>query len=515
MHHDVRFESDPHAVVINLPLGEGPAPDRIVIDDAHFLFTAHFKKSGADLILTDDGGKKLVLVGYFNFEKRPDLVSSQGAILPADLVGHLAGPDAPARYAQASAPAGAQVIGRVELLGSIATVQHSNGAVENLKAGDALLKGDVVMTGDDSSLTLSLVDGTALNMGANARMVLTELIYDSNSTSNSGVINLVKGTFTFVAGQVAHTGGMQVATPVATMGIRGTSVGAYLDADVNGNVYQFTATLLSDPGGGNGLYDVVDPVTGAVLYTVRSTTTQVTFSTTPSNQIMVQEASKSAAIVQHELATAQILFPIFLSNPANMQGGQQTPQPHNDSLTPPQDQPQPPPTEDSTALLQVTFAKITTSTDKVTATNNPQLLFTELVNQNALPTAGIAIAPVDGNNIINLARAQSGFAISGSEAGADGQIVTVTIFDGSGKLVGSYTTVAAGGSWSVTVPPAYAATLADGIYTIKATVLDPLGNPPAIATQTIAVDGAHGRGDQWRQPPQPGGGASRFCDQRN
>ena len=110
------------------------------------------------------------------------------------------------------------------------------------------------------------------------------------------------------------------------------------------------------------------------------------------------------------------------------------------------------------------------------------------MNQNALPTAGIAIAPVDGNNIINLARAQSGFAISGSEAGADGQIVTVTIFDGSGKLVGSYTTVAAGGSWSVTVPPAYAATLADGIYTIKATVLDPLGNPPAIATQTIAVD---------------------------
>jgi FecR protein len=336
MHHDVRFESDPQAVVINLPLGDGAAPDRIVIDDARFLFTAHFKKSGADLILTDDGGKKLILAGYFNFEKRPDLVSSQGAILPADLVRHLAGPDAPAQYAQVGAPAGAQVIGRVELLGSIATVQHANGAVDTLKAGDALLKGDVVMTGDDSSLTLSLVDGTALNMGANARMVLTELIYDSNSTSNSGVINLVKGTFTFVAGQVAHTGGMQVATPVATMGIRGTTVGAYLDADVNGNVYQFTATLLSDPGGGNGLYDVIDPVTGAVLYTVRNTTTQVTFSSTPSNQIMVQEASKSAAIVQHELATAQILFPIFLSNPANMQGGQQTPQPRNDSLTPPQ-----------------------------------------------------------------------------------------------------------------------------------------------------------------------------------
>ena len=57
----------------------------------------------------------------------------------------------------------------------------------------------------------------------------------------------MKGTFTFVAGQVAHTGDMKVATPVATMGIGGTTVGAYLDADVNGNVYQFTATLLDDP----------------------------------------------------------------------------------------------------------------------------------------------------------------------------------------------------------------------------------------------------------------------------
>jgi hypothetical protein len=286
------------------------------------------------------------------------------------------------------------VIGRVEILGSIATVQHANGAVENLKAGDALLKGDVVMTGDDSSLTLSLVDGTALNMGANARMVLTELVYDSNSASNSGLINLVKGSFTFVAGQVAHTGGMQVATPVATMGIRGTTVGAYLDADVNGNVYQFTATLLSDPGGGNGLYDVVDPVTGAVLYTVRSTTTQVTFSSTPSNQIMVQETAKSAATVQHELAVAQILFPVFLSNPANMQPGQQTPQPRNDSLTPPQDQPQPPPVDDSAILFQVTAAKTTTSTDTVTPISGLQFFATDFVNQKqAIPTAAIAIAP--------------------------------------------------------------------------------------------------------------------------
>src|SRR6516165_9510004 len=282
MQRDVHFEIDGHARVVRLPLFDGPAPDRVEIDDTLFLFSAHFKKSGSDLILTGDDGRKLVLANSFTLPTRPPL-PSHGAFLSADLVSRLAGPDAPGQYAQAGAPAGAQVIGRVELVSGSATVQHANGIVENVKVGDALLKGDVVMTGDGEGLTFSLIDGTAFNMGASARMVLTELVYDSNSTSNSAFISLVKGTFTFVAGQVAHTGDMKVATPVATMGIRGTSVGAYLDADVNGNIYQFTATLLSDPGGGNGLYDVVEPVTGAVLYTVRSTTTQVTFSTTPSN----------------------------------------------------------------------------------------------------------------------------------------------------------------------------------------------------------------------------------------
>jgi hypothetical protein len=320
MHRDVRFDSDPHAIVIRLALSEGSAPDRVLVHDTHFLFTAHFKKSGPDLILADDSGKKVVLVDYFSLEKRPDLVSPDGAVLSADLVGRLAGPDAPGQYAQSGAPAGSLVIGRIEVMNGSATVQHANAVVEDLKISAALLQGDVVMTGDASGLALSLNDGTAFNMGASARMVLTELLYDSNSTSNSALINLVKGTFTFVAGQVAHTGDMKVATPVATMGIRGTTVGAYLDADVNGNVYQFTATLLDDPGGGSGRYDVLDPVTGAVLHTVRSTATQVAFTRSPTNQVLVQEASKSPAIVQQELAAVQILFPIFLANPANAPG---------------------------------------------------------------------------------------------------------------------------------------------------------------------------------------------------
>jgi hypothetical protein len=54
-------------------------------------------------------------------------------------------------------------------------------------------------------------------------MVLNEFVYDPKGKSNSTLFSLTKGTFTFVAGKVAKTGDMKIDTPVATMGIRGTT----------------------------------------------------------------------------------------------------------------------------------------------------------------------------------------------------------------------------------------------------------------------------------------------------
>jgi hypothetical protein len=54
-------------------------------------------------------------------------------------------------------------------------------------------------------------------------MEMNEFVYDPAGKSNSTLFSLAKGTFTFVAGNVAKTGNMKVDTPVATMGIRGTT----------------------------------------------------------------------------------------------------------------------------------------------------------------------------------------------------------------------------------------------------------------------------------------------------
>ena len=224
----LRASSDPHIGELDSQVGlEATAhspTEAVTISDAHLLFSGDFKRAGADLILSDDKFK-FVVHDYFQHEKLPDLVSPDGATLAANVVEMLAGSLAPNQYAQATAPAPAgQTIGKVDkLTGSVTALR--NGVTVSLNVGDAINKGDVIQTGSDSTVGIILVDGTALTLSANTRMGMNDFVYDANSTSNSGLLSLVQGGFVFVAGQVAKTGGLDIQTPVATMGIRGTAGG--------------------------------------------------------------------------------------------------------------------------------------------------------------------------------------------------------------------------------------------------------------------------------------------------
>src|SRR6185295_2028445 len=144
----------------HVSLNSESAPARVVIADAELLLGGHFQKAGADLIITAKDGHKVVISGYFNFDKTPDLVNAQGAGLSGHVVERLSVSSTPGQYAQAGAPAGGIVIGKVERLGGTATVQHANGVTEQLKLGDAVLQGDVVETNDGSLLAISFTDGT-------------------------------------------------------------------------------------------------------------------------------------------------------------------------------------------------------------------------------------------------------------------------------------------------------------------------------------------------------------------
>jgi hypothetical protein len=131
-----------------------------------------------------------------------------------------------------SARALASAIGKIVTVAGEVTVERASAAVVQANApssnrsvaeGDLVYRGDVVSTGPDSKVSLVFADGTAFNVSSNARMELNEFVYNPDSKSNSSMFNLVKGAFTFVAGKIAKTGSMKLGTPVATMGIRGTT----------------------------------------------------------------------------------------------------------------------------------------------------------------------------------------------------------------------------------------------------------------------------------------------------
>jgi hypothetical protein len=123
-------------------------------------------------------------------------------------------------------------IGKVVAATGSVTIEHVNAVVVQAtlpsqagqtKVGDLVYQGDVVRTGADGRVSINFADGTSFNLSNNANMALDEFVYDPNGKSNSTLFNLTKGTFTFVAGNIAKTGNMKIDTPVATMGIRGTT----------------------------------------------------------------------------------------------------------------------------------------------------------------------------------------------------------------------------------------------------------------------------------------------------
>lgn len=247
----------------------GHVPDgAVVVPDANLIFNGEFKRAGLDLVLSHEG-HEFVVHDYFRGDKRAAVASPDGAHLTGDVVNALTGH---VQYAQAaSGIAAAQVIGHVtKLVGSATAIR--NGVSVILNNGDNVEKGDVVSTGGDSTLGITFIDGTVFGLSSNARMVLNEMVYDPNGSSNSSLLSLVAGTITFVAGETAKHGDMKIDTPVATMGIRGTAVLTQINFVVpaGGGDPQPQASfqVLVEPNGTTGSYILFDKVTLLPIATV-------------------------------------------------------------------------------------------------------------------------------------------------------------------------------------------------------------------------------------------------------
>ena len=136
-------------------------------------------------------------------------------------------PSASPQAADSSTPADQQSapeepIGNVATLTGVATVTRNN-ADTPLQVKDDIYLNDVVKTQASSSMSITFSDATTFRLSANAQITIDNYVYEEGGGNNAGAFDIAKGTVAFVAAQVAKTGTMQITTPTASLGIRGTT----------------------------------------------------------------------------------------------------------------------------------------------------------------------------------------------------------------------------------------------------------------------------------------------------
>ena len=114
-------------------------------------------------------------------------------------------------------------IGQVASMTGSATVTRGNAARAVLKVADVIYAKDILQTEVNSSLGITFDDETTFSLCANTRIVIDSFVYQEGGHGNLASFNVAAGTASFIASLVAKTGDMKIATPEATLGIRGTT----------------------------------------------------------------------------------------------------------------------------------------------------------------------------------------------------------------------------------------------------------------------------------------------------
>jgi hypothetical protein len=132
--------------------------------------------------------------------------------------------------AMAMWPAGraaAADIGQVKVVKGSVSVDRA-GATLPATVGLRLQSADVVRTGSDGSVGITMADDSLLSAGPNSIVALERFEFDPTTRTGRFDTSLKKGTLAVVSGHMARQSpdAMTVRTPSAILGVRGTEFAA-------------------------------------------------------------------------------------------------------------------------------------------------------------------------------------------------------------------------------------------------------------------------------------------------
>src|SRR5580765_2646747 len=127
-------------------------------------------------------------------------------------------------YAAVANEAGAAA-GRVDFASTGTTVAGADGRQRPLAKGAELDKGDTVRTGNDGRAQIRFTDGAYVSLQPNTEFAIKDYNFEGKTDgSERGIFGLARGAMRTVTGLIGRVNRnrYQVATPTATIGIRGT-----------------------------------------------------------------------------------------------------------------------------------------------------------------------------------------------------------------------------------------------------------------------------------------------------
>jgi len=115
--------------------------------------------------------------------------------------------------------------GRIDRLAGTAVVLRA-GAQVPLKAGDTVLETDVLRTGPDGRIGVTLKDETRLSLGPGSEVRLEKFLYSPSEGKLGLALRVVRGLVAYVSGRIAKMApdAVRLETPAAIVGVRGTTL---------------------------------------------------------------------------------------------------------------------------------------------------------------------------------------------------------------------------------------------------------------------------------------------------
>ncbi len=130
-------------------------------------------------------------------------------------------------------PAAAADIGQIKVAKGLVTIERGDQSIFGA-VGTRVQPADVVKTGADGSVGITMSDNSLLSAGPNSILSLDRYEFDATTQQGRFDATLRDGSLAVVSGRIAKQSpeAMKVRTPFATLGVRGTEFAVSTHAPV-------------------------------------------------------------------------------------------------------------------------------------------------------------------------------------------------------------------------------------------------------------------------------------------